>query len=117
MQFNREEKVDKEIGMYYTPTAEHPFDPLSKKQMDVWGGTFLPEPANLVPDLKNTRMMAYSDSFIKFTPYIKVDKPISDNPIESITYSKPIGPLSFLSSTVPQSPEPAFLNYLKAFSK
>jgi hypothetical protein len=32
-------------------------------------------------------------------------------------YSKPIGPLTFLGTTVPQAPEPTFVNFLQAYSK
>ena len=43
MQGTREEELDNEIGMYYTPKVYHPFDSLSKQQMEVFGYTFSKE--------------------------------------------------------------------------
>lgn len=114
MQFNREEKVDKEVGMYYTPAAEHPFDPLSKKQMEIYGGTFSTESntealLKINPISTGTHLSMPSKNIVNPQP--------QTCSVESLTYSKPIGPLPFLSSTVPQSPDPTFVNYLKACSK
>lgn len=114
MQFNREEKVDKEVGMYYTPAAEHPFDPLSKKQMEIYGGTFSTE-SNTEALLK---INPISNSINPSVPSKNIVNPQPQTYfVEPLTYSKPIGPLPFLSSTVPQSPDPTFVDFLKACSK
>jgi hypothetical protein len=104
MQATKEEELDTETDMYYTPKANHPFDPLSQQQMDVYGHTFSKE--------SNT------DALHKISP-IYISKP-SDTPTikyefmeEPPTYSIPIGPLPFLRNTVPQSPNPTFVDFLK----
>jgi hypothetical protein len=132
MQYTRKEKEDTEISMYYTPIEKHPFDPLSQRQVEVYGYTFSKESNmdalqkispiyisqpietpkikqfkrisnKLIPDYHNTRVIAGEDSFIKFTPFIQYEGPM---------YDKPIGPLPFLMNTVPQTPNPIFVDYL-----
>jgi hypothetical protein len=131
MQNTRNEKEDKEIGMYYTPIEKYPFDELSQQQIKVYGHTFSKESNadalqqispiyisqpydtsisqfnrvsnKLIPDYQNTRVIVSADSFIKFTPFVQDDIPM---------YNKPIGPLSFLMNTVPQAPNPIFIDFL-----
>jgi hypothetical protein len=132
MQYTRNEKEDKEVGMYYTPIEKYPFDALSEQQVKVYGYTFSKESNadalqkispiyisqpietpkinqfkrvsnKLIPDYQNTRVSVSADSFIKFTPFIQDERPM---------YDKPIGPLSFLMNTVPQAPNPIFVDYL-----
>jgi hypothetical protein len=103
MQVTREEELDKETGMYFTPKADHPFDPLSQQQIEVFGHTFSKE--------------SNADTLYKITP-IYISKPYIAPKInyqaveEPQTYSSPIGPLPFLRNTVPQSPDPIFVDFL-----
>jgi hypothetical protein len=105
MQVTKEEELDKETDMYYTPKAEHPFDPLSQQQIEVFGHTFSKE--------------SNADALHKITP-IYISKPyvapkINYQAVEepkTQCYSCPIGPLPFLRNTVPQSPDPTFVGFL-----
>jgi len=116
MQFSRKEQEDKEVGMYYTPKENYPFDPLSKKQIEVFGGTFSNE--------------SDADALLKINPLVIIPSPVvkskkNHNNLETpqqeninpIIYSSPIGPLSFLNSTVPLPPNPIFVDFLKTCSK
>jgi hypothetical protein len=108
MKTTREEKEDTETGMYYTSKSEYPYDLLSQKQMDVYGFTFSKQ-SNV-------------DALHKISP-IYISKPNIvlpenyKNVEEQQTYYKPIGPTSFLRNTVPQAPDPTFVNFLQACSK
>jgi hypothetical protein len=106
MKFIREEKADTEIGMYYTPKEKYPFDPLSQKQIEVFGGTF-----EIVDNV---------NALIKLNP-ICVKSAVTYNYypqiIEPKMYSAPIGPLSFLNSTVPYKPKKEDLDFLDYFSR
>lgn len=110
MQFNR---VDKETGMYYTTKNEYPFDPISKKQMEIFGNTFSKE-SNAEALIK---IIPIPGNNIKFTPKSNNQQNINPQTIDVQTYSRPIGPLTFLSTTVPQYPEPTFVKFLEACSK
>jgi len=103
MQVTREEKLEKETGMYYTPIADYPYDPLSRQQIEVFGCTFSKE--------------SNADALNKMIP-IYISKPSVASKInyksveEPQPYSSPIGPLSFLRTTVPQTPDPTFVDFL-----
>ena len=117
MQFSRETKTDMEVGMYYTPKTQYPYDPLSKKQMEVFGYTFSNE-SNADALLKINPIPAISLPVTnKNKNYHQNVEPPQQSYIEPIKYSSPIGPLPFLHSTVPQSPNPTFVDFLKACSK
>ena len=103
MQTTREEKIDKEIGMYYTPVAKHPFDIKSQKQMEVFGGTFSIE-SNLDALKKINPIYTTMPNSATTQNYHYVE--------EQNIYSKAIGPSSFLRNTVPQSPDPTFVDFL-----
>ena len=133
MQFNRENQTDKEVGMYYTPIEECPFDPLSKKQMDTYGGIFSTESnAEALLKIKPLSLQQINPistcRHLRMPPKNIVDQqpvdPQLSNPqfvdpqfADLQPYSKPIGPLTFLGTTVPQAPEPTFVNFLQAYSK
>jgi hypothetical protein len=125
MQLKREEQNDKEGDMYYTPIAEHPFDTLSKKQIEVFGYTFSIE-SNADALLKISPIS--TDRHISVPPKNTINhktldhktldhKTVDSQTLDSQPYSKPIGPLSFLGTTVPQAPDPTFVNFLQACSK
>jgi hypothetical protein len=133
MQLKREEQNDKEGYMYYTPIVEHPFDTLSKKQIDVFGYTFSIE-SNADALLKNKPLNSQQISPISTGRHIRMppknminhktvdsqtvdSQTVDSQTLDSQPYSKPIGPLSFLGTTVPQAPEPTFVNFLQACSK
>lgn len=123
MQCNRENKTDKEVGMYYTPIEECPFDPLSKKQMDIYGGIFSTESnAEALLKIKPLNLQQINPistgRHLRMPPTNIVDPQFADPQFaDPQPYSKPIGPLTFLGTTVPQAPEPTFVNFLQAYSK
>jgi hypothetical protein len=110
MQLNRE---DKENGMYYTTKNDYPFDPISKKQMEIFGNTFTKE-SNAQALIK---INPIPPNNIKVTPKNNNQQNINPQTIDVQTYSRPIGPLTFLRTTVPQYPEQTFLKFLEACSK
>ena len=97
---------DIENGMYYTIRNKYPYDPLSMKQMEIYGHTFSKE--------------SNADALHKISP-IHISQPCGlpkinyqavDVPHTQSVYSGPIGPLSFLRNTVPQPPDPTFMDFL-----
>ena len=106
MQTTREEKLDQETNMYYTPTAEHPFDSLSQQQMEVYGHTFSEE--------SNADALHKISPIYISKPYVapKINYKAVEVPPTQSDYSVPIGPLPFLRNTVPQSPDPIFVDFL-----
>lgn len=108
MKTTREEKEDAETGMYYTSKSEYPYDLLSQKQMDVYGFTFSKQ-SNVDALHKISPIYISKPNIVLPENYQYVEEPQ--------TYYKPIGPTSFLRNTVPQAPDPTFINFLQACSK
>ena len=110
MQVTREEKLDTETGMYYTPKADHPFDPLSQQQIEVFGHTFSKE--SNVDALHKISPIYISKPYV--APKINYQAvEVPQTQIQTQTdYSGPIGPLQFLRNTVPQSPNQTFVDFL-----
>jgi hypothetical protein len=97
--------------MYYNLRNTHPFDPISLKQMEVFGGIFSNENnketlLRVLPRYFTNYSYTYNQEMVKPIPYS-----------EQNTYSEPIGPLPFLSSTVPYKPKKQDLDYLDFCSK
>ena len=105
MQLKREEELDKETGMYYTPKAAHPYDSLSYKQFEVFGGLFSIE--------SNADALHKIIPIHISKPYVapKINYQFVEEPHPQL-YSSPIGPLTFLGTTVPQAPDPSFVDFL-----
>jgi len=98
---------DPEIDMFYTIKNKYPFDPLSKKQMEVYGHTFsidsnVEAMLNFHPPIIVNNRVRYANYEIEEQPRV---------------YAAPIGPMSFLCSTIPRDPNPTFVNFLQACSK
>lgn len=100
---------DPESYMYYNLRNKFPFDYLSIKQMEIFGGTF--------------SIDSNKDALIKISPINSIQSspviygPYNQQIVESQPYLEPIGPLSFLSSTVPYKPKKEDLDFLDSFSK
>jgi hypothetical protein len=138
MQDNRQEKTEKEVGMYYTPMEKPPFDPLSKKQMEIYGGIFTIE-SNAEALLKNEQLSLQQIGPISTGRHLGMipknivnPQPLDSQSLDSQSldplladpqladsqpYSSPIGPLTFLVTTVPQAPDPNFVDFLQTCSK
>jgi len=99
---------DPENYMYYNLKNKYPFDPLSLKQMDVFGGTFSNEINKEA--LIRVSPVYLTNSRTTFGAY-------NQEIIKSIPYSAPIGPLSFLNSTVPLRPHKDDLDFLDFLSR
>ena len=97
---------DIENGMYYTIRNKYPYDPLSMKQMEIYGHTFSKE--------SNTDALHKISPIHISKPYVlpKINYQAIDVPHTQSVYSGPIGPLSFLRNTVPQPPDPTFMDFL-----
>ena len=95
---------DMENGMYYTVRNKYPYDPLSMKQMEIYGHTFSNE-SNVLHKISPIHIRK---------PYIapKINYQAIDVPHTQSVYSGPIGPVSFLRNTVPQPPDPTFMDFL-----
>ncbi len=106
MQDTKEEKLDKETGMYYTPKADHPFDPISQQQIEVFGHTFSKE--------SNADALRKISPIYISKPYVapKINYQAVEVPQTQSVYSGPIGPLPFLRNTVPPSPNQTFVDFL-----
>ena len=124
MQVTREEKMEdekdkelegelnKETDMYYTPEADHPFDPLSEQQIKVFGYTFSQE-SNADALQKITPIYISKPYVAPKINYQAVEVPQTQTQTQTQSvYSGPIGPSSFLKNTVPQSPDPTFMDFL-----
>ncbi len=98
---------DLEIDMFYCVKNKYPFDPLSKKQMEVYGHTFSIE--------------SNAEAILNLHPPIIINDKVTPIQYQDETqpkaYSAPIGPMTFLYSTVPHAPNPTFVNFLQACSK
>ncbi len=99
---------DPENYMYYNLKNKYPFDPLSLKQMDVFGGTFSNEINKEA--LIRVSPVCLTNSRTTFGAY-------NEEVVKSVPYSAPIGPLSFLSSTVPYRPQKNDLDFLDYLSR
>ena len=98
---------DIEKDMFYTIKNKYPFDTLSTTQMDVYGFTFSKE-SNINALHKISPIYISKPNIVLPENYQYVEEPQ--------TYNKPIGPTSFLRNTVPQAPDPTFVNFLQACS-
>jgi hypothetical protein len=98
---------DLEIDMFYCVKNKYPFDSLSKIQMEVYGHTFSTE--------------SNAEAILNFHPPIIINDEVKSANYEieeqQKTYAMPIGPMSFLCSTIPHAPNPTFVNFLQACSK
>jgi hypothetical protein len=94
---------DIEDDMYYTIKKKYPYDQLSIKQMDIFNVTF--------------SMESNKEALIKLNPlvYYKLNPDIYGSFSQPIyyqqPYSSPIGPLSFLRSTIPYKPKKEDLDF------
>lgn len=97
---------DIENRMYYTIRNKYPYDPLSMKQMEIYGITFSKE--------SNADTLHKISPIYISKPYVlpKINYQAADIPHTQSVYSDPIGPLSFLRNTVPQPPDPTFMDFL-----
>ncbi len=113
MQLKKEEQQDKENGMYYTPKIDHPFDPLSQQQMEVFGGIFSKE-SNADALQKNSPIYISKPYVAPKINYLTVEEPQpNSSPIRPLPFGPlPFGPLSFLRTTVPQTPDSTFVDFL-----
>lgn len=98
---------DPENYLYYNLKNKYPYDPKSIKQMEVFGGTFTNEINN--EELIRVSPVCLTNSRTIYSAY-------NQENIKPITYSAPIGPMSFLSSTVPHRPQKDYLDFLDFFS-
>jgi len=98
---------DLEIDMFYTIKNKYPFDPLSKKQMEIYGHTFSID--SNVEAMLNFHPPIIVNDRVRYGNYEIEEQPR--------TYATPIGPMSFLCSTIPRAPNPTFVNFLQACSK
>jgi len=99
---------DIENGMYYTIKNKHPYDPQSIKQMEIFGFTFSNQ-SNVYALHKISPIYISKPNIVLPENYQYVEEPQ--------TYNIPIAPTSFLRNTIPQVPNPAFVNFLQACSK
>lgn len=110
-QFSKQVKSqDQEETMYSSKIhCFPPFDPLSKIQMGVFGGLFSVEYKKHTKEENMRSIDSKHSPLPMFGSY--------DQEVKSLTYPLPIGPLTFLASTIPPPVDPVALRHLEKCAK